>query len=148
GGIYLVRTKANATQRDLMNSLNRAINVSSLLIVACSYVALRLLDIPNALGIWGAICAGLATGIVIGKSTEYYTSHEFRPTRRISEAALTGPATTIISGLGVGFISTVIPVLAVAVGTTAAFSFASGSLHFEAARLSEGLYGIGIAAVG
>jgi K(+)-stimulated pyrophosphate-energized sodium pump len=147
-GVYLVRTRPGARQRELMKSLGRAINFSSILIVIASFFALRMLDLPNWPGIWGAIVTGLLTGIVIGKSTEYYTSHEFAPTRSISESGKTGPATVIISGMGVGFISTVIPVMAVVVGTTLAFSFAAGEWHFSSATISQGLYGIGIAAVG
>ncbi len=147
-GVFLVRTRPGARQRQLMGALNRAINASSVLIVAASFLVLRALDIPNWTGIWGAIVTGLVTGIVIGKSTEYYTSHEFRPTRSIAESGKTGPATVIIAGMGVGFISTVIPVLAVVAGTTLAFCFASGSWQFATGSIGHGLYGIGIAAVG
>jgi K(+)-stimulated pyrophosphate-energized sodium pump len=147
-GVFIVRTKPGANQRQLMSALGRAINFSSILIVICSFFILKLLDIPNYLGVWGAIVTGLLTGIVIGKSTEYYTSHEYRPTRSISESGKTGPATVIISGMGVGFISTVIPVLAVVIGTTLAYSFAAADWHFSSASISQGLYGIGIAAVG
>ena len=89
---------------------------------------------------------GLVTGIVIGKTTAYYTSSEYKPTRHISKNAQTGPATVIIAGLGVGFISTAIPVLAIGAGTALAFLFASGGL--DLANINAGLYGIGIAAVG
>ena len=147
-GVYAVRTHPGARQRELMSSLSKAVNISSILIVVASFGILKLLDMPNWLGIWGAIVTGLVTGIVIGKATEYYTSHEFAPTRSISESGKTGPATVIISGMGVGFISTVIPVLAVVVGTTLSFCFASGSWSFGTEAISQGLYGIGIAAVG
>lgn len=147
-GVFFVRTKPGASQRELMGSLSKAVNLSSLLIVVASFFALKLLDVPNYLGVWGAIVTGLVTGIVIGKSTEYYTSHEYAPTRSISASGKTGPATVIISGMGIGFISTVVPVLSVVVGTTLAYSFASGDWHFGSASISQGLYGIGIAAVG
>ncbi|BET65663.1 sodium-translocating pyrophosphatase [Opitutales bacterium ASA1] len=147
-GVYVVRTKPGADQGELMASLNRAINFSSILIVVASFFALRWLGVHNATGVWGSIVTGLITGIVIGKSTEYFTSHEFKPTRHISESGKTGPATVIIAGMGVGFNSTVIPVLAVGVGTTLAYGFAAGGFTFDAASLSTGLYGIGIAAVG
>ena len=147
-GVFLVRTRPGANQRQLMSALSRAVNFSSILIVITSFFALRALDIPNWIGIWGAIVTGLLTGIVIGKSTEYYTSHEFAPTRSISEAGKTGPATVIIAGMGVGFISIVIPVLAVVTGTTLAYSFAAANWTFDSASISQGLYGIGIAAVG
>ncbi|HEX9785508.1 MAG TPA: sodium/proton-translocating pyrophosphatase, partial [Opitutaceae bacterium] len=99
-GVYVVRTKPGANQGELMASLNRAINFSSLLIVIASYFALKLLGIANHVGLWGSIVTGLVTGIVIGKATEYFTSHQFTPTRHISESATTGPATVIIAGMG------------------------------------------------
>ncbi len=147
-GVYVVRTKPGATQGQLMASLNRAINFSSILIVIGSFIGLKLLGLENHVGVWGSIVTGLVTGIVIGKTTEYFTSHEFTPTRRIAESAKTGPATVIISGMGVGFNSTVVPVLAVSIGTTLAFACSAGGFAFDAASLGAGLYGIGIAAVG
>ncbi|MEX0320737.1 MAG: sodium-translocating pyrophosphatase [Puniceicoccaceae bacterium] len=147
-GVYIVRTKPGARQRELMSSLGKAVNFSSILIVVASFLTLWALQLENWIGIWGSIVTGLVTGIVIGKATEYYTSHEFAPTRSISESGNTGPATVIISGMGVGFISTVIPVLSVVVGTTLAFCFAAGDWSFSTGNISQGLYGIGIAAVG
>ena len=147
-GIYLVRVKRGATQRQLLGALGRGINFSSLLIVIASWFLLHWLGLPNPVGIWGAIVTGLVTGIVIGKSTEYYTSQQYKPTQGIARHAGTGPATVIIAGMGVGFISTVIPVLAIVVGTTLAYAFAAGGFDFGPATMSLGLYGIGIAAVG
>lgn len=147
-GVFAVRTKHDAKQGDLLRALSKAINLSSVLIVILSFFVLRYLGIPNYIGVWGAIVTGLITGIVIGKSTEYYTSQEYGPTRSISKSGKTGPATVIISGMGVGFVSTVIPVLAVVLGTTLAYGFASGDWSFSAESISYGLYGIGIAAVG
>ncbi len=144
-GIYMVRTKEDATQRNLLNALGRGVNVSSILIVILSWGVLYMLDMPNYWGVWGAIVTGLLVGIVIGKATEYYTSAEFKPTRKIAQSSNTGPATVIISGIGVGMTSTVIPVLAVVVGIIFAFLFASG---FDLTNMGMGLYGIGIAAVG
>ncbi|MCK4852879.1 MAG: sodium-translocating pyrophosphatase [Bacteroidales bacterium] len=144
-GIYMVRTREDATQRNLLNALGRGVNVSSILIVILSWVVLYMLDVPNYWGVWGAIVTGLMVGIVIGKATEYFTSAEFKPTRKIAESSNTGPATVIISGIGVGMSSTVIPVLSVVVGIIFAFLFASG---FDLTNMGMGLYGIGIAAVG
>ncbi len=142
-GIFFVRTKEGATQKDLINALGRGINASSVLIVVFSYFVIRFLGLPN--GIWLAMVVGLLAGIVIGKSTEYFTSHSFKPTRRIAHSATTGAATVIISGVGTGMLSTAIPVLAVAAGTILAYLFAS---HFDLLNIGQGLYGIGIAAVG
>ncbi len=144
-GIFMVRTREDATQRNLLNALGRGVNVSSILIVILSWVVLYMLDVPNYWGVWGAIVTGLVVGIVIGKATEYYTSAEYKPTRKIAQSTNTGPATVIISGIGVGMSSTVIPVLSVCVGIIFAYLFASG---FDLTNMGMGLYGIGIAAVG
>ncbi len=144
-GIFLVKTKEGATQKNLLNSLSKGINISSILIVIFSWLILFWLDLENLWGIWGAIVTGLIVGIIIGKATEFYTSEEFRPTQRIAESSDTGPATVIISGLGVGMTSTIIPVISVVIGIVLAFLFASG---FDMANTRLGLYGIGIAAVG
>lgn len=142
-GIFFVKTKEGATQKDLINALGRGINASSVLIIIFSYFIIQLLKMP--LGVWLALVAGLLAGIAIGKSTEYFTSHSFRPTKRIAHSATTGAATVIISGLGTGMLSTSVPVLAVAAGTILAYLFASG---FNLTNVGQGLYGIGIAAVG
>ena len=144
-GIFFVKTKEGATQKDLLHSLSRGINISSILIIIFSLAILLVLDISNPYGIWGSIVVGLVTGIIIGKATEYYTSATYKPTQIIAESTGTGPATVIISGLGTGMISTAIPVIAVVVGIVLAFLFASG---FDFNQMGLGLYGIGIAAVG
>ncbi len=142
-GIFLVRTKEGATQKQLLSSLGRGVNSSSILIVLLSYGVIRLLGLPW--GIWAALVCGLASGIVIGKATEYFTSASFRPTMRIAENAKTGAATVIIAGIGTGMMSTAIPVLSVVVGTVFAYLFAA---NFDMSNVGQGLYGIGIAAVG
>jgi K(+)-stimulated pyrophosphate-energized sodium pump len=144
-GVYLVRTEENATQKDLLDSLGRGINASAAMIVVAAALVLWLLGIPNVWGIWGAMVAGLATGMIVGRSTEYYTSPSYAPTQLIASQAEGGPATTIIAGIGVGMLSTAIPVLAVSIGTLLAFLFASG---FDVTQMNLGLYGIAIAAVG
>jgi K(+)-stimulated pyrophosphate-energized sodium pump len=147
-GIFAVRVKKGASQRDLLNALGRGINLSSVLIFFASFFILKWLELPNYAGIWGAIVVGLATGIVIGKATEYFTSQEYQPTRDIANNAKTGPATVIISGLGIGMLSTVVPVVSIVIGTTLAYCLASGSWDFSTTGIGMGLYGIGIAAVG
>ncbi|MDR3118614.1 MAG: sodium-translocating pyrophosphatase [Mediterranea sp.] len=144
-GIFSVRTKENATMKDLLGALGFGTNLSSVLIVAATFPALWLLQLDNWLGISCAVVAGLAVGLVIGRSTEYYTSQSYRPTQRLSASGKTGPATVIISGIGLGMLSTAIPVLAVVAGIIASFLFASG---FDFNNVGMGLYGIGIAAVG
>jgi len=95
--------------------------------------------------ICGSVIVGLATGIIIGKATEYYTSHAYKPTQDIAKSSETGPATVIIKGIGTGMISTAIPVLTIVAGIILSFLFAA---EFSFANMSMGLYGVGIAAVG
>ena len=144
-GIFSVRTKENATMKDLLGSLAFGTNLSSVLIVAATFLILWLLQLDNWIWISCAVVVGLLVGIVIGRSTEYYTSQSYRPTQKLSESGKTGPATVIISGIGLGMLSTAIPVIAVVVGIIASFLLASG---FDFSNVGMGLYGIGIAAVG
>jgi len=144
-GIFLVKAKEGASQKQLLNALGRGVNVSSIFIAIISFLILKYLDIPNYLGIWGAMLVGLAGGIGIGKITEYFTSAHFKPTQRIAESTKTGPATVIIAGIGTGMISTAFPVLIVGTSIILAFLFAA---NFDLNNISFGLYGIAIAAVG
>lgn len=143
-GIFAVRTKENATIRELLKALAIGTNLSSVLIALSTFGILYLLELDNWFWISCSVIIGLLVGIVIGQSTEYYTSQSYKPTQRVSEAGLTGPATVIISGLGLGMLSTAIPVLAVVAGIICSFLFASG---FDFNNVGMGLYGIGIAAV-
>ena len=147
-GIFIVRTKQGATQSQLMAALNRGINFSGVLIALAAAAVLYLLGIENWLGLWGSIVIGLVVGILIGKVTEYYTSFEYKPVKFIAENATTGPATVIISGIGVGMISTCWPVIFIVLGTIGAYLCAAGEFMFTGENMSMGLYGIGIAAVG
>ena len=144
-GIYFVRVRSGATSKELLNALGRGVNVSSVLIAIVSLAALYYLGTPNWFGIWGSIIVGLVTGIFIGKITEYFTSEAYKPTQGIAEQAKTGPATVIIGGMGVGMVSTFYPVMAIVIGTALAYAFSAGG---DLANMSQGLYGIGIAAVG
>lgn len=144
-GIFSVRTKENATMKDLLNSLAMGTNLSSVLIIGATFLILWLLGLENWQWISCAVVVGLVVGVIIGRSTEYYTSQSYRPTQRLSESGKTGPATVIISGIGLGMLSTAIPVIAVVIGVIASFLFASG---FDFSNVGMGLYGIGIAAVG
>ena len=150
-GIFLVRTKEGATMRQLLRALGVGVNVSSVLIAAATFIILYLLDIQNWLGLSFSVITGLAAGIIIGQATEYYTSHSYRPTQKIARSGQTGPATVIISGIGVGMISTAVPVITIGVAIILAYLCATGfdMAHLMSAHnLSLGLYGIGIAAVG
>jgi len=144
-GIFIVKTKEGANQKELLSALGKGVNISSVFIAIFAFIIVYLLNIENYVGVWAAIVTGLVTGIVIGKATEYYTSHSFKPTQQVADSGLTGPATVIISGLGLGMLSTAIPVVSVAIGILLSYLFASG---FDFANINMGLYGIGIAAVG
>ena len=150
-GIYTVRTKEGAGMSQLLKSLGFGTNLSAALIAVATFGVLYLLDIPNWLGVSFSVIVGLLAGVIIGQSTEYYTSHSYKPTQKLAESSKTGPATVIISGIGLGMMSTAIPVITIAVAILLSYLSAinfdiAGMLSAE--NLSMGLYGIGIAAVG
>jgi K(+)-stimulated pyrophosphate-energized sodium pump len=140
-GVFMVRTKEQATQKNLLNALLLGTGGSSALIL----VALAIMAYTGWItwGVFGAVIAGLAAGVIIGQSTEYYTSDEYKPTKGIAKQTQQGPATTIIEGIAVGMQSTWIPVLTIAIAIIAAYGFSGGFHDF-----SSGVYGIGFAAVG
>jgi len=140
-GVYMVRTKEQATQKNLLNALLLGTGGSSALIL----VAVAILAFMGWIswGVFGAVVAGLAAGVIIGQSTEYFTSDEYKPTRGIAKQTQQGPATTIIEGMAVGMMSSWVPVLTIAIAIIAAYGFAGGFTSF-----ADGVYGIGFAAVG
>ena len=148
-GIFLVRTKEGATMRDLLKSLSLGTNVSAALIAVATFAILYLLGIENWKGLSCSVITGLLAGVIIGQATEYYTSHSYKPTQKISEAGLTGSATVIIKGIGTGMISTCIPVITIGVAIMMSYLCANGfDLSMSSESLAHGLYGVGIAAVG
>ncbi len=146
-GIYVVRTKEGASLQDLLGSLSRGTNLAAVLIALVSFGVFYVLGFPNWWQMALSVLSGLLAGVVIGKITEYYTSHSYKPTQKLAESAQTGPATVIINGVGLGMISTAVPVVTIAVAILLAYGFATG-FHFGVETLSMGLYGISIAAVG
>ena len=146
-GIYVVRTKEGATLKDLLGSLSRGTNLAAILIAVLSFGVFYLLGFPNWWQLALSVLSGLLAGVIIGKVTEYYTSHSYKPTQKLAESSQTGPATVIINGVGLGMISTAVPVITIAVAILLAYGFATG-FHFNVNTLSLGLYGISIAAVG
>ncbi|MBN1298362.1 MAG: sodium-translocating pyrophosphatase [Actinobacteria bacterium] len=140
-GIFAVRTKEDASMKNLMKSLNIGVWGSSALIL----IALAVMAAVDFItwGIFGAVIAGLAAGLIIGLSTEYYTSDEYKPTQGIAEQTKMGYATTIIEGIATGMYSTGIPVITIVIGILVAFGVSGGF-----SDVSQGLYGIGFAAVG
>ena len=144
-GIFAVRTKEDANMRDLLRALSLGTNLSSLLIVFASFFILWLLGLDAWWQMGCTVVVGLVVGIIIGQATEYYTSQSYRPTQKVSESGKTGSATVIISGLGLGMLSTSVPVIAVVVGIIASYLLAANG---DFTNISMGLYGIGTAAVG
>jgi len=140
-GVYLVRTKESATPRALLTALLLGTGGSSALILVVLAVLAGLDWI--SWGVFGAAVSGLLAGVIIGQSTEYFTSDGNKPTQGIAKQAQQGPATLIIEGMAVGMSSTWIPVVTIVIGIIAAYGFAGGFSNF-----AMGVYGIGFAAVG
>ncbi len=140
-GIFMVRAREEASQRSLLRALLTGTMGSTILILAAVAGLAWSGFIPW--GIFGSVTAGLLAGVIIGQSTEHYTSDEYAPTRGIAEQAQMGPATAIIDGMAVGMFSTGIPVVTIVAGILCAYGFAGGFSH-----TASGLYGIGFAAVG
>ncbi len=150
-GIFLVRTREGASMRELLQSLGVGVNVSAVLIALATFGILYLLGMSNWIGLSCSVITGLVAGIIIGQATEYFTSHSYRPTRKIADSSQTGPATVIIAGIGSGMISTAIPVITIGVAIILAYLCATGfdvDNMMASQNMSQGLYGIGIAAVG
>jgi len=140
-GVYMVRTKEDASPKTLLRALLLGTGGSSALILVVLAVMAAVGWITW--GVFGAAVAGLVAGVIIGQSTEYYTSDGNKPTQGIAKQSQQGPATVIIEGMAVGMSSTWIPVVTIAAGIIAAYGFAGGFHNF-----ALGVYGIGFAAVG
>ena len=151
-GIYMVKTKEGAGMKELLRALSIGTNTAAFLIAGVTFAIFAWLFGTETNQWWQvslSVVVGLLAGVIIGKSTEYYTSQSYKPTQKVSESSQTGPATVIISGLGLGMLSTAIPVITVGVAIVLAYLCANGfQVEFSASNLSMGLYGIGIAAVG
>ena len=155
-GIFLVKTKENAGMKELLGALSRGTNAAAVLIAVATFGIMYFLfgkETGDLANMWWqtslSVVVGLLAGVIIGKATEYYTSQSYKPTQKVAESSKTGPATVIISGLGLGMLSTAIPVVTVGFAIVLAYLCANGfNIEFTAANLSRGLYGIGIAAVG
>lgn len=151
-GIFMVKTKEGAGMKQLLSALSRGTNTAAVLIAVATFGIFAWLFGTETAQWWQvslSVVVGLLAGVIIGKSTEYYTSQTYKPTQKVSESSQTGPATVIISGLGLGMLSTAIPVITVGIAIVLAYLCANGfTLEFTSQSLSLGLYGIGIAAVG
>lgn len=146
-GIYAVRTREGADLQELLGALSKGTNLSASLIAVLSFGIFYVLGFDNWWMLSLSVLSGLLAGVIIGKATEYYTSHSYKPTQKLAESAKTGSATVIISGMGLGMISTAIPVVTIAVAIMLSYLFATG-FSLDPALISKGLYGISVAAVG
>ena len=146
-GIYAVRTREGADLQELLGALSKGTNLSASLIAVLSFGIFYVLGFDNWWMLSLSVLSGLLAGVIIGKATEYYTSHSYKPTQKLAESAKTGSATVIISGMGLGMISTAIPVVTIAAAIMLSYLFATG-FSLDPALISKGLYGISIAAVG
>ncbi|MBO5411203.1 MAG: sodium-translocating pyrophosphatase [Clostridia bacterium] len=142
-GTFLVKTKEGASQKQLLSSLSRGTNFSAIIIAVISFPLVYFILGKENWAVYFAILAGLVAGVLIGKSTEYYTSDSFKPTKNLAATSETGTATIIIGGLSVGMLSTLMPIIIVGICVLVSF-FVSGG----AESASMGLYGIALAAVG
>lgn len=149
--IFTVRTREGAGMAQLLKSMSVGTNCAAILSGVATFFVLYILGFDNWWQLSLSVVAGLAAGVVIGKATEYYTSHSYTPTQKLAEASKTGPATVIINGVGLGMVSTAIPVIAIVAAIIVAYlcaiNFDTANM-LSAANLSRGLYGVAIAAVG
>ena len=145
-GTFFVKTKENAEQGELLFALRRGIFVSAFLVALSSFFVIKNF-LPEDMGVYWAVISGLLAGLIIGFSTEFFTSDRYAPTRSIARSSTFGAAPVIIGGLSVGMLSTAVPVLTVASAIVASYYFASQNVD-GAVKFSAGLYGVGIAAVG
>ena len=142
-GTFLVRAKEDADQGTLLWALRKGIFTSAAIIAVASYFVVYATLGSKYIGVYFSVLAGLVSGIIIGLSTEFYTSQKYKPTRYISSQSQTGPATVIIAGIATGMRSTLVPVIAVSAAIVASYALSDGFNN-----PAMGLYGVGISAVG
>jgi K(+)-stimulated pyrophosphate-energized sodium pump len=142
-GTFFVRTKEGATQKNLLVALRRGTWISALMIAVVSYPLIRFGLGADKVGLYFAILSGLLAGILIGVSTEYFTSDTYKPTQSLAKDSAGGPATVIIGGLALGMKSTVFPIVIVGASVLISYFVSGGGADFN-----HGLYGIGLSAVG
>ena len=140
---FFVKAKEDASQKNLLNALRRGTYISSIIVAVGSFFIVKYLLGSENLGVYFSILSGLIAGMLIGFFTEYYTSDNYKPTKKLADMSKTGPATIIIGGLSLGMASTAIPVVIVAISVLISFNLSGGSSDFNL-----GLYGIAISAVG
>ncbi|MDR2605723.1 MAG: sodium-translocating pyrophosphatase [Oscillospiraceae bacterium] len=159
-GTFFVRTKEKASQKELLRALRKGTYISSVIIILAAFIVVKFIGAAEApvgstleqikeygnavpIGVFWAIISGLVAGVLIAFFTEYYTSDASKPTQRLSDSALTGSATVIISGLSLGMMSTALPIIIVGISVLTSYFLSGGANNAIA-----GLYGVGISAVG
>ncbi len=142
-GTFFVRTKENASQKNLLGSLRLGTWISAALIAVAAFPLIYFGLGAEKIGFYFAILSGLLAGILIGVVTEYYTSDSYKPTKKLAGTSSTGPATVIIGGLSLGMLSTVLPVVIVGASVLVSYFLSGGSDSYN-----NGLYGVGLSAVG
>ena len=141
-GTFFVKTKEDASQKSLLKALRLGTYISAVLVAVGAFVIIRIL-LPGHVGIYAAVLSGLIAGVLIGAITEYFTSDSYRPTRNLASSSETGAATVIISGLSLGMLYTVAPVIIVGASVLISYYCSGGNTDFN-----MGLYGVGVSAVG
>ncbi len=142
-GTFFVKSREEASQSVLLAALRKGVFASSIIVAIASYFLVKFTLGSAHLGVYWAVLSGLIAGVLIGLSTEYYTSSSFKPACYIAEQSLTGPATVIIAGISIGMMSTAVPVIVVCIAILASFYLSGGAANFN-----SGLYGVAISAVG
>ncbi len=142
-GTFFVKSKEDASQASLLWALRKGVFTSAILILIASYPLVKYSLGADHMGVYWSIFAGLVAGVILGISTEFYTSSGYGPTKKVADAAITGPATVIIGGIAVGMLSTAIPIIIVCIAVLASYYLSGGATNFNA-----GLYGVAISAVG
>jgi K(+)-stimulated pyrophosphate-energized sodium pump len=141
-GSFFVKTREGASQKNLLKALRTGTYISAAIIIIAAFFVIKFL-LPDQMGLYAAILSGLVAGVLIGAITEYFTSDTYKPTQRLAGSSETGSATVIISGLSLGMLSTVAPVVIVGISVLVSYYCSGGANDFNA-----GLYGIGLSAVG
>lgn len=141
-GTFLVRTGEKTEQKLLLKALRRGTNFSAVLIAIAAFPLIWFVLGKENYTYYFAVLAGLIAGVLIGFSTEYFTSDTYKPTKNLASKSETGSATIIIGGVGLGMLSTAVPIIIVGICVIIAY--------FVAGRgdVNGGLYGIALAAVG
>ncbi len=139
-GTFFVRTGEKFDQKLLLKALSKGTTVSSIIVALGAFPVVWFILGKDNINLYISILAGLLAGVLIGQATEYFTSDTYKPTKKLAGASETGSATIIISGMSLGMLSTALPIVIIAICILVAFFTAGGG--------AQGLYGIGLAAVG